>query len=274
MGPTGTPSRASLRRLLQDNLKSVRERMAEAAIRAGRDPAEVRLVAVTKYVDVQTIRALLELGHADIGESRVQELTRRAGMIAEALSRLAEAGGAGGHPMVAPRWHMVGHLQRNKVKALLPWVSVIHSVDSLRLAEELSNQLQKANRTLPIFLQVNASGEKTKFGVAVGAITHLAEQVVTLPGLQIVGLMTMAPLTDDEQVLRRTFARTRELFEEMREMRELRPHFRELSMGMSNDFEIAIEEGATVVRIGQALFQGLVTAGAHADTESDAHERG
>src|SRR5208337_2231328 len=140
--------------------------------------------------------------------------------------------------------------QRNKVKAVLPLVDMIHSVDSLRLAEELDAQADKLGRKVPVLLQLNASEEKTKFGVAVGASLHLAEQIGSMPHLAMAGLMSMAPLTDDQGVLRFVFHRTREIFEEIKWHKIGGSSFRHLSMGMSNDYEIAIAEGATMVRIG------------------------
>jgi pyridoxal phosphate enzyme (YggS family) len=156
------------------------------------------------------------------------------------------------------RWHMIGHLQRNKVKPILPLISVVHSVDSLRLAEELDQHALKANKRLPVLMQVNASEESQKFGVAVGASVHLAEQIDSMENLQLIGLMTMAPLEGGPDVARRVFARTREIFEEMKWHKIGGTSLRHLSMGMSNDFEPAIEEGATMVRIGTLLFGGKV----------------
>ena len=244
-----------MKRKLIDRLKRVREKVAEAAIRSGRSPEDIKLVAVTKAVGVDVIRQLLEIGVTDIGENRVQELIKRAGMIQEYQSRLQLSGPRPRSASGGPNWHMIGHLQRNKVKVLLPWVTMIHSMDSLRLAEEISNQATKASRKVDVLIQVNASGEKTKFGVAVGAVTYLAEQVSTLPGLNVIGLMTMAPFVDDPEATRPVFVRLREIFEEMVSLRTSGPQFRELSMGMTQDYTVAIEEGATIIRVGTALFQ-------------------
>jgi pyridoxal phosphate enzyme (YggS family) len=156
------------------------------------------------------------------------------------------------------RWHMIGHLQRNKVKSVLPLISLIHSVDSLRLAEELETQGIKAERRIPVLMQVNASEEAQKHGVAVGASVHLAEQIDSMPHLQLMGLMSMAPLTEDESVIRHCFARTREIFDEMKWHKIGGTSMKHLSMGMSHDFELAIAEGATMLRIGSALFGGKV----------------
>ena len=246
-----------MKRKLTDNLRRVRDRMAKACIRAQRDPEEVSLVAVTKYVGLDLIRQLLELGHRQIGESRGQELVRRAAMIGEMRGRLEQGGAGPAFP--EPSWHMVGHLQRNKVKQVLPWVTMIHSVDSLRLAEEISHRAERLERTIDVLLQVNAAGESQKSGVAVGAVGHLAEQIVSLPHLRVCGLMTMAPLTDDTSRIAWTFERLAEIFEDLNKERFTGREFRHLSMGMTNDFEIAIEHGATMVRIGSALFDGIVS---------------
>jgi len=166
------------------------------------------------------------------------------------------------------RWHMIGHLQRNKVKALLPHVTLVHSVDSLRLAEEIETQSTKLGKRTPVLLQINASEEEQKSGVAVGAAVHLAEQIQTMAHLQLVGLMTMAALDADADAARRTFARVREIFEELRWHKIGGAGLRHLSMGMSNDFEQAILEGATLVRIGTALFGGKPEQ-THLDDDED-----
>lgn len=244
-----------MRRKFADNLKRVRDRIEEACARAGRRPEDIRLIAVTKTVEIDVIRTVIEAGVVELGESRVQNLIKRAGMIYEHLSRRRQL--EGGEAPINPHWHMVGHLQRNKVKQLLPWVHTIHSLDSLRLAEEISNEAAKINRTIPALIEINVSNEKSKFGIAVGAAGHFAKYIASLPNIQIVGLMGMAPFADDPQQARPYFSRLREVFEDMVSEGEVGPEFRDLSMGMSNDFEIAIEEGATMVRVGSALFEGI-----------------
>jgi pyridoxal phosphate enzyme (YggS family) len=149
---------------------------------------------------------------------------------------------------------MIGHLQRNKVRQVLPLVSMIHSIDTLRLAEEINAFAAKLGLCPPVLLQVNTSQEPQKFGVPVGAAPHLAEQIESLPNLKLVGLMTMAPLTHNKDVIRECFIRARELFVEIRGEKIAGGHFTELSMGMSADFQIAVEEGATILRIGSAIF--------------------
>ena len=239
---------------LAEKLDEVRGRIADAATKAKRDPADVQLIAVTKTAAPEQIREILQLGVIDLAESRVQQLTQRAGQVEEFIKRRAAFGDSGTPQQV--RWHMIGHLQRNKVKPVLPIITMVHSVDSLRLAEELDTLAAKANRRVPVLMQVNASEEGQKSGVAVGAAVHLAEQIDSMPNVQLVGLMTMAAHDADERTLRQTFGRTREIFEEMKWHKIGGAGLKHLSMGMSHDFEMAIAEGATMVRIGSLLFGG------------------
>ncbi len=249
---------------LAEKLDEVRGRIAEAAVRAKREPGDVTLVAVTKTAAPEQIREILQLGVVDLGESKVQQLTQRAAQVDEFVKRRAAFGDTGTPERV--RWHMLGHLQRNKAKPVLPVVTLIHSVDSLRLAEEIDTLSAKAGKRTPVLMQVNASEEGQKSGVAVGAAVHLAEQIDSMPNVQIVGLMSMAADGADERTLRQTFGRTREIFEEMRWHKIGGAGLRHLSMGMSHDFEAAIAEGSTMVRIGSLLFGG-VPEGAEEEAE-------
>ena len=237
------------RKRLGENLQRLRDSIAAAAERVRRDPANVRLVAVTKAVELEDVKNLFDLGVGDLGESRVQQLLARAGEIGEWLSRRRRETPAG------PRWHMVGHLQRNKVRHILPVANTIHSVDSLRLAEEIQTRAAQQDVVVEILLQVNCSTERQKFGVAVGAASALAEQICTLPNVRLLGLMTMAPLVADPEKARPSFVRLREVFEEMRTEKIGGKDCRHLSMGMSQDYQVAVEEGATILRIGTALFE-------------------
>jgi pyridoxal phosphate enzyme (YggS family) len=241
---------------LAEKLEEVTDRIAGACARGKRDPREVTLIAVTKTAAPEQIREILSLGVTDLGESRVQVLQQRAAQINEFVARKQAHGTENDKLAPKVRWHMIGHLQRNKIKAILPIVSLVHSIDSLRLAEELDAQCLKANKRLPVLMQVNASEESSKSGVAVGASVHLAEQIDSMPNLQLLGLMTMGPVEGPELQTRRAFARTREIFEEMKWHKIGGTSLKHLSMGMSNDFEAAIEEGATMVRIGTLLFGG------------------
>ena len=236
---------------ISERTKRIKDTINSACARAGRGPDEVKLVVVTKSATIEAIQEVIKIGFTDLGENRVQQLKKVYAQVTEYLQ---------GHDDSAlpnkVNWHMIGHLQRNKVRQVLPLASLIHSVDTLRLAEEINTAAAKLNLYPKVLLQVNSSNEPQKYGVPVGAATHLAEQIDTLPNLRLVGLMTMAPLTHDKNVVRDCFARARELFIEMRGEKIVGPQFTELSMGMSSDYEVAIEEGATILRIGSAIFAG------------------
>ena len=243
---------------LRDAYRQVQDRIGEAASRAGRRPEDVALVAVTKTATPDQIRTLVEMGHADLGESRVQQLAQRVPQIEEFLNRKRTLAGAAPRSSAEVpervRWHMIGHLQRNKAKQTMPLVDLIHSVDSLRLAEELHNHGSRVDCTTDILLQVNTSGEASKNGVAPPAAIHLAEQIDTMLHLRLRGIMTMAPRVEDPERVRGVFARTAEIFHEIRSEKIAGEAFNILSMGMTDDFEVAIEEGANLVRVGRAIF--------------------
>lgn len=246
----------SPRDTLSERYASVRDRIANAAKRAGTDPRSVVLVAVTKYAEPDQIRELISLGHADFGENRVQQLTQRAAMIDEWLARQHTLP-ATGHARPTPdsvRWHMIGHLQRNKAKKVLDLCRLVHSVDSLRLAEEIQTLALKREQAVDVLLQVNISGEESKAGCVPPAAIHLAEQIDTMINVRLRGLMTMAPHTDNPEDARWSFARCRDLFFDIRDAGIASGHFNILSMGMSNDFEIALQEGSNLVRVGSAIF--------------------
>lgn len=237
---------------ISDRIKRVKDNINAACSRAGRDPAEIRLVVVTKSASIELIQEVIKLGLIELGENRVQQLKRVAAQVDEFLAK----GSADANLPRSVNWHMIGHLQRNKVRQVLPLVCMIHSVDTLRLAEEINNEAANLNLCPPILLQINTSMEPQKFGVPVGAAMHLAEQIATLPNLKLSGLMTMAPLTRDSQIIRDCFIRAKELFIEMKGEGIVGREFTELSIGMSSDYEIAVEEGATLLRIGSAIFAG------------------
>ncbi len=247
---------------LRDAYREVIGRIAEAAVRSGRQPDQVLCVAVTKTASPDQIRSLVEMGHIDLGESRVQQLTQRAASIEEFLSRKRTLSGAATKPASPPdalppekvRWHMIGHLQRNKVKQVLPLVQLIHSVDSLRLAEEIHNYAARQDRVMDILIQVNTSGEVSKQGITPPAVIHMADQINTMLHLRLRGVMSMAPRSENPEDARPIFSRTAELFHELRTSSAGGPDCNILSMGMSDDFEVAIEEGANIVRVGRAIF--------------------
>jgi pyridoxal phosphate enzyme (YggS family) len=221
---------------LSRRIAEVRERIEAARARAGRSD-EVTLVAVTKTHPADVVRAAIAAGIADVGENRVQEMDDKVGEI-----------GRG-----AVRWHLIGHLQRNKAARAVAIADLVHSLDSVRLAEALSAEAVKAGVVVPALVQVNTSGEASKFGLPADEATDAIGRMAGLPGLRLEGLMTMAPFTDDQAVIRRTFAAARALRDDA--ARQV-PAFagRHLSMGMSNDFEAAVEEGSTLVRVGSTLF--------------------
>jgi len=249
-----------LKKKLSSNLSRVQEEIASACSRSGREPSEVTLVAVTKSVGLEVIRALIELGQVELGENRAQELVKRAAMLEELSQRAKQAtlGGQDRLEALPPvRWHMVGHLQRNKVAMVLNCSRIIHSVDSLRLAEDINSKASKQNKSVDVLMEVNCSGESSKYGIIPAAVNHLAEQFATLEHLRLVGLMTMGPLAEDAEDSRLAFVSLRELLEDMHRERYVDKNCRHLSMGTTQDYTVAIEEGATMVRVGRALFEGL-----------------
>ncbi|MCX5660498.1 MAG: YggS family pyridoxal phosphate-dependent enzyme [Planctomycetota bacterium] len=244
---------------LRDSYRKVMETVARASERSRRQAKDVCVVAVTKTASPDQIRSVVEMGHTDMGENRVQHLAQRVASLDEFLSRRRALGAVASRTAhtdvpASVRWHMIGHLQRNKVKQIIPLVQLIHSVDSLRLAEELHAFGSRTERTIDILLEVNTSGESQKFGIAPPAVIHLAEQVDTMMSLRLRGIMAMAPYSDNPEDARPVFARTYELFQEVRAAGVAGQHFNILSMGMSGDYEVAIEEGANLVRIGRAIF--------------------
>jgi pyridoxal phosphate enzyme (YggS family) len=221
---------------LADRLQSVKERMARACARSGRSPGSVRLLAVTKGFPAETVRKAMTLGLHEFGENRVQEAEEK---IAAVMPR--------------PRWHLIGHLQRNKAKRAVQLFETIDSIDSVPLAEEVSRRAAEQGKRTECLVEVNTSGDRSKFGVAPEAALELLRAAGALGGIQLRGLLTIGPLSGGKDGARRAFrdlagirgaaARERLLAEDA-----------ELSMGMSEDFEIAIEEGATIVRVGSAIF--------------------
>ncbi|KAA0214255.1 YggS family pyridoxal phosphate-dependent enzyme [bacterium] len=233
------------REILAGNLKRVRERIAAACLRVKRDPREVTLVAVTKSVGPEVMQALIELGVTDIGENRLQAAKEK-------------------FPQVPGLWdrtrvkrHFIGHLQTNKVKSVLELFDVIHSVDSLKLAEEIDRRARQLELpTVAAFIEVNVSGEESKQGLPAAEFRAFFMQALRLTHLEWQGLMTMAPLAEEAESVRPLFRRLREMASPFSGDEALL-RLASLSMGMSNDFEVAIEEGATHVRIGTALFEGM-----------------
>lgn len=217
---------------IAERARQVRERIAAAARRAGRNPGSIRLVAVTKTVPVERIREALQAGLTEFGENYVQE----------ALPKIAEVG-------PGCRWHFIGHLQRNKARHVAGKFCLIHSVDSVSLARELDKRAERAGTVQDVLVEVRLDPAETKSGVAEENLPGLVEQTLALSHLRVLGLMGMPPLFPDPEEARPFFRRLRALADTLPQ-----PCRRELSMGMSNDFEVAIEEGATIVRVGTAIF--------------------
>ena len=226
-----------------ERLRRVEDRIADACARCGRDPSEIHIVAITKGHPASTLVAALEAGLRRVGENRVDEAVDKFAAAADSIERRG-----------AVR-HMVGHLQRNKARLAVRAFDWIQSVDSLRLAEELSRRIGDRPDRMPVLIEVNAGGEEQKHGLSPDEAIEQVGRIAELPGLTVRGLMTMAPFTSDEGILRTTFRRARGVFERMAELNHeagLAPDT--LSMGMSGDFEVAIEEGSTMVRLGTVLF--------------------
>ncbi len=221
---------------IAENLKRVQERIARAAERSGRSLEDIRLVVVTKTVPPERINQAIRAGVRTIGENRVQEARDKKDRV---------------EPV---EWHLVGHLQTNKVKYAVKLFDLIQSVDSLHLAEELSKRCGRIGREMPILVEVNTSGEETKFGVEPSRAGELVEQIAALPHLKIKGLMTIGVFSDDQKAIRHCFITLRNLAEEIGRLQVPGVEMEILSMGMSSDFELAIEEGSNMVRIGTAIF--------------------
>ncbi len=233
------------------NLAQIRERIAEAALRAGRDPSVVKLVAVAKNFPAEAVVAAYEAGVLHFGENRVEEGMPKIPVVHAAISG------------PRPTWHMVGHVQSRKAGAVVTHFDYVHSVDRLKIARRLNGFTQEAGRTLPVLLECNVSGEETKFGFDLQGWEHdearrgdffaAVAEMLALPGIAVRGLMTMAPFTDEPETVRPVFASLRGLLDALRE-RFPAGDWRHLSMGMTDDFEVAVEEDATMVRIGRAIF--------------------
>lgn len=224
---------------LRANLAAIQERIETAARKAGRDPAEITLLPVSKTVDEERIRWAYAAGVRLLGENKVQEAQYKS----EALADLEDL-----------RWAVIGHLQRNKAKFVARFASEFHALDSLRLAETLQRRLEIEDRSLDVMIQVNSSGEESKFGLSPGDVVDFAAQLEPFDRLRLRGLMTLALNSPDPERVRPCFTLMRELRDRVLDGVPGAAEAKELSMGMSGDFELAIEEGATVVRVGQAIF--------------------
>ncbi|WP_003541810.1 YggS family pyridoxal phosphate-dependent enzyme [Desulfotomaculum nigrificans] len=217
-----------------ENITVIKNEIADAALRAGRQPNEVKIIAVTKNVAAAKAQEAVRAGLTDLGENRVQELQ----------NKFSEVTGA--------RWHLIGHLQSNKVKYIVDKVDLIHSLDRWSLALEIDRRAREAGKVLSALVQVNVAKETTKFGLYVNEVKDFVTEAATLRGIYIRGLMTIAPLVQDPEEVRPVFRQLRQIAEDLKEIPGIK--MEHLSMGMTNDYRIAVEEGATMVRIGTAIF--------------------
>ena len=224
--------------IIARNLEDVRRRMADAAARRGRDPSAVTLVAVTKTVGANEVRALHALGQQEIGENRVQPALAKM----EAVSDL---------PL---RWHMIGHLQRNKVKKAVMIFDMIETVDSIAIAREIDKSCAQIGKVMPVLIEINSGREKQKTGVLPEEVEQFIKEISSLPNIRIKGLMTMGPRFGNPEDAKPYFVETRRLFDKFKEMELPNVEMQYLSMGMSNSYQVALEEGANMVRLGSKLF--------------------
>ena len=221
--------------MIADNLQQLKVKISNACRSAGKNPDDVKLVAVSKYFGIKAITEAANLGITDFGEDKAQELRDKYNILGDKVT-----------------WHFIGTLQRNKVKYVVNCSSLIHSVDSKPLVDEINNQAEKNNKIQKILLEVKTSGEESKSGLEMEEqVIELAEYCGTLKNVRLIGLMTMAPFTDDEGLIRKSFSGLRKLKDKLNQQGY---KLTELSMGMTSDFEIAISEGSTIVRIGSAIF--------------------
>lgn len=223
--------------MLKDNLKQVEDNIAKACARAGRDRSEVTLIAVSKTKPVEMLQEIYDEGVRTFGENKVQEICEKYEQLPSDI-----------------KWHMIGHLQRNKVKQVIDKAALIHSVDSYRLAQEISVQAQKKNICMPILVEVNIAQEESKFGISADDTVQLVEEIAALPNLEIKGLMTIAPFVTDPEENRTYFRQIKQLSVDIKNKNIDNVSMDVLSMGMTGDYEVAIEEGATMVRVGTGIF--------------------
>lgn len=222
--------------MIQENLVQVREKIRKACERVGRNPEDVTLIAVSKTKPVQDISEAIEAGQLVFGENKVQEIMDK-------------------YPVLPGiQWHMIGHLQRNKVKYVIDKVQMIHSVDSLRLAQQISAEAVKANAVMPVLLEINVAEEESKFGYRLEEVEQQLVQIAALPGIQVRGFMTIAPFVENPEENRWVFRKLHDFAVDMRAKNIDNVVIQELSMGMTNDYEVAVEEGATMVRVGTGIF--------------------
>ena len=223
--------------MIAENVAYIQSKIAAAAQKSGRSPSDVKLIGVTKTIDIERIRALLNLGVKSLGENKPQELVEKYNILGS-----------------EPEWHLIGHLQTNKVKMVIDKVSMIHSLDSLRLANEINRRSADINRKTNVLVEINIASEPSKHGIAPDETSEFVRQLVEMQHLNVCGLMCIAPYVDEPEKNRIYFVKMRQIFIDIKSKYVHNKDILDLSMGMTNDYEIAVEEGATMVRIGTGIF--------------------
>ena len=223
--------------MLKENLESVEEKIQEACKKSGRNREDVTLIAVSKTKPVETLQEAYDLGVRVFGENKVQELTEKYDSLPKDI-----------------HWHMIGHLQRNKVKYIIDKVSMVHSVDSVRLAEAIEKEAAKKDICMPVLIEVNVAGEESKFGLSVEEVLPFLEEISSYEHLQVKGLMTIAPFVANPEENREVFQKLKKLSVDIAAKNINNVNMSVLSMGMTNDYQVAVEEGATMVRVGTGIF--------------------
>ena len=223
--------------MINDNLDILRKRIKKSCSKSGRDILDITLVGVTKTLPPDIIKKAVSAGIMDLGENKVQELLSKKEELPENI-----------------RWHLIGHLQKNKVKYIAEFIYMIHSIDSFELALEIDKQAKKVKRQIPVLIQVNTSGEDSKFGTEPENTLRLTKEVSGLENIKVNGLMTIGAFFNDAEMVRPCFKNLKSIFDKIKRLDLKNVEMKHLSMGMTNDFEVAIEEGATIIRIGTALF--------------------
>lgn len=222
---------------IASNLHIVRDKVSQAALKVGRNPEDIQIIAVTKTVDIPQMEEAIAAGITAVGENRVQEITKKYPLLKEKVD-----------------WHLIGHLQTNKVKYIIDKVKMIHSLDRFSLVKEISKRAQQQGIVMPVLVQVNVAEEESKFGLKVEEVIPFIKDIVGIKGLKILGLMTMAPFVEDAEEVRYVFRDLRNLAEKITKQAIPGVEMKHLSMGMTNDYEVAVEEGATLIRVGTGIF--------------------
>ena len=263
-----SPTRTTGPQTVKDAYKRVTQRIAESALRRGRQPSDILMVAVTRTASPDEIRLLCEMGHCDFAEPRLVQLPQRVTALNEFIGRRRFLSRGHSVDLPVPRWHLVSPVPKAKARQFVPLVRLVHSVDNLRVAEELhahgarqsaQNPHDEPDRPIDILLQVNATGRENDPGLALPALAHFAEQVDTMIHLRLRGLMVALPRPVGNDERREMYARVAEIFNDLKSSKYVGTAFNILSMGTSDDFEIAVEEGANLLRVGRAIFGDVET---------------